>query len=168
MPPQILAISYFFHLIATVVWLGGLLVLAVMVWPEAQRVLQDQPALVALLSRLRKRFTPWANFSLALLLVSGMFQMSGDPNYLGVLDFSNAWSVAMLLKHIAFAGMVVCSLALQYGVAPSLERTSLLIERNKGGSEDWTRLRRRETRLTWLNLLLAALVLAFTAWMTAL
>lgn len=172
MSPLILAASYFVHLLATVVWLGGLAILAILVHPEARRTLQNSPGMYQFMNRLRKRFVPMANFSLAVLVTSGMVQMAGDENYLGVLDFSNSWSVAMLLKHIAVAGMVVCSLALQYAVAPALERTSLLLERGKdsgaANTHTWERLSRRETALTWANNGLGALVLLCTAWMTAL
>ena len=168
MSPLILATSYFFHLLATVIWLGGLAVLTLMVHPEAKRTLAEHPGFYALMSRLRKRFVPLANFSLAVLIVSGMIQMPGDPNYGGMLDFGNAWSVAMLLKHIVVLAMAICSLALQYAVAPALGRVSLLLERGKGEPADWERLRQREIALTWVNNGLGLLVLALTAWMTAL
>ncbi len=116
--PSILAISYFFHLIATIVWIGGLVILMVMVLPEARRVLGENPAFYTLLARLRQRFFPLSNFSLALLVVTGLIQMSGDPHYDGVLQFTNEWSKVILLKHVAIAGMFVCGLALQYWVAP--------------------------------------------------
>lgn len=167
MSPVILAVSYFFHLIATVVWLGGLAILTIMVNPAALRTLEGSPQMYALLSRLRKRFAPLANFSLAVLVATGMVQMSLDENYLGVLDFGNSWSVAMLLKHIAVGGMVVCSVAIQYLVVPSIERTSLLVQRGKADHAEWQQLYRRETRLTWVNNALGVLVLVFTAWMTA-
>lgn len=163
-----LAISLFFHLVATVVWVGGLVILALLVWPETRRLLAASPALYALLTRLRWRFFPLANLSLVVLVITGLFQMTADPNYKGILDFGNEWSRAMLFKHIAFAGMVVCGLLLQFGVAPALERASLLAERGKGDPAEWERLRRREVRLTWLNLGLGVLVLVFTAWATAL
>jgi uncharacterized membrane protein len=165
--PLILAISYFFHLVATVIWLGGLAILTIMVNPAALRTLEGSPQMVVLLSRLRKRFAPLANFSLAVLVATGLVQMSLDDNYLGVLDFSNSWSVAMLLKHVAVGGMVVCSVAIQYLVVPSIERTSLLVQRGKADPAEWQRLYRRETRLTWVNNALGVLVLVFTAWMTA-
>ncbi len=168
MSPSILAISYFFHLLATVVWIGGLVILTLLVWPEARNVLTDSPELYRFLTRLRKRFLPWGNLSLAVLIVTGLIQMSADPNYQGVLKFTNDWSRAILLKHIAVAGMVVCGIALQYWVVPALERTSLLMERQQGDSATWARLRRYEVRLTWLNVALGILVLAFTAWATAL
>jgi uncharacterized membrane protein len=168
LPPLFLAISYFFHLIATVVWIGGLIILALMVWPEARRTLENQPALYTLLTRLRKRFMPLANLSLVVLVATGMLQMSGDPNYDGVLQFTNEWSRVMLLKHVAVGGMVICGAALQFAVIPALERSTLLAERGKGDAAEWARLRRNEVRLTWANVVLGVLVLAFTAWATAL
>ncbi len=168
MSPSILAISYFFHLIATIVWIGGLVILVVMVLPEAQRVLGENPAFYTLLSRLRKRFFPLSNLSLAVLVVTGLIQMSGDPHYDGVLQFTNDWSRIILLKHVAIVGMFVCGLALQYWVAPSLERATLLAEHHKGDPIELDHLRRRETRLTWVNVMLGMAVLGFTAWATAL
>ncbi len=168
MSPSILAISLFFHLVATVVWVGGLVILALLVWPAMRRILATSPALYTLLTRLRARFFPLANLSLAVLVVTGLFQMTASPYYDGVLTFNNQWSQAMLLKHIAIAGMVITGLLLQFGVVPALERASLLAERGKGDPAAWERLRRREVRLTWINVALGLLVLAFTAWATAL
>lgn len=162
-----LALSYFAHLIATVVWIGGLVTLTVLVWPETKRALEESPALYRLLTRLRQRFVPLTNFSLAVLVLTGFVQMSADANYQGVLKFDNEWSRVLLAKHIAIIGMVICGLVLQYVVSPALERASLLSERGKGDGAEWERLRRREVRLTWLNVLLGVAVLGFTAWATA-
>jgi putative copper export protein len=166
--PSLLAISYFFHLVATVIWLGGLASMTLLVWPEMRRVLEQSPAALQLLTRLRQRFVPLTNFSLVVLVFTGLVQMVGDTHYDGVLQFNNEWSRVILLKHVAIAGMVVCGLLLQYSVTPALERASLLLERGKGDPLEWARLRRREVRLTWVNVGLALLVLAFTAWATAL
>ncbi len=167
MSQSTLVISLFFHLVATVIWIGGLVVLTLLVWPETRRILAENPGVYSLLTRLRKRFLPLTNLSLAVLIVTGLFQMTADPNYEGVLQFANEWSRAMLLKHIAVGGMVVCGAGLQFWVAPALERTSLLAERSKGDPAEWARLHRLEVRLTWLNVFLGVLVLAFTAWATA-
>jgi uncharacterized membrane protein len=162
-----LALSYFLHLIATVVWIGGLVTLTVFVWPETKRALADHPALYGLLTRWRKRFVPLTNFSLVVLVLTGLVQMSGDPNYDGLLQFNNEWSRVMLLKHLAIIGMVACGLILQVVVTPALERASLLLERGKGETSEWERLRRREVRLTWITVVLGIAVLGFTAWATA-
>lgn len=167
MSPSFLALSYFVHLIATVVWIGGLVILTILVLPEARRTLADHPALLAFTGRLRKRFTPLTNLSLVVLVATGMFQMAGDSNYDGFLQFNNAWSIAMLLKHLAVIGMVGAGVLLQFGTLPALERASMLLERGKGDTADYERLRRRESQLTWVNTLLGIAVLAFTAWATA-
>lgn len=168
MSPSILAISYFFHLLATIVWIGGLVLLVVLVLPEARRVLGTNREFYALLTRLRRRFMPMSNLSLAVLVVTGLVQMSGDSHYDGVLQFTNDWSRVILFKHVAVAGMFICGLALQYGVAPALERATLLVEKAKGDPAELDRLQRREARLTWINVGLGVLVLGFTAWATAL
>ena len=167
MSPSLLALSYFIHLVATVVWIGGLVILTVLVIPEARRALAENPALLTLMTRLRKRFTPLSNLSLALLIATGMFQMAGDPNYQGMLQFNNQWSIAILLKHIAVIGMVAVGLVLQLVTIPALERATFMLERGKGNPADHERLRRHEVRLT-INLLLGIAVLGFTAWATAL
>jgi uncharacterized membrane protein len=118
--------------------------------------------------RLRARFLPLTHFSLVVLVVTGLVQMTADPNYGGVLQFANTWTRVILLKHVAVAGMLICGLALQFAVMPGLERARLLAERGKDDPALSERLRRSERRLTWINLALGVLVLAFTAWATAL
>lgn len=159
-----LAISLFFHLSATVVWIGGLVILSILVIPETRRLLQESPALYSLLSRWRRRFFPLSNLSLVVLVITGLLQMSANENYDGLMQFDNDWSRVILLKHIAIIGMVIAGLVLQYGVAPALERATLLIERGKGDAEAIASLRKREARLTWVNVALGMMVLACSAW----
>lgn len=161
---QILAVSLFFHLSATVVWVGGLVITAALVWPELRRGLEDHPALYRLLDRLRKRFAVWSNLSLAVLIVTGLTQMSLDPNYDGLMQFDNEWSRVLLVKHLVIVVMVASGITLQYGIAPALERATLLAEHGRNDPAEWQKLRRREIRLTWLNVLLGIGVLGLSAW----
>jgi uncharacterized membrane protein len=161
----LLAFSFFLHLVATVVWVGGLLLLTLVVWPEARALLarQDQSGLLLdFLDRLRKRFYPLANLSLVVLIVTGLFQMDQNPHYDGLLQLTNDWTRAILLKHVAVLGMLVIGVAMQWGVMPALERATLLV-RSGRESPDLDRLRRRERQLTALNCVLGIVVLIFTA-----
>lgn len=172
MSASILAISYFFHLIATIVWVGGLVTLAILVIPAAQRVMGTNPPMETFLAEIRRRFFPLTNFALVVLVATGLIQMAGDEQYDGMLQFTNEWSRAILLKHVAVGGMFICGLALQYTVIPALDRARLLLERGNPNAQtlamaDIERLRKRESRLTWLNVILGVLTLAFTAWATA-
>ena len=162
-----LALSLFFHIAATVIWIGGILLIAFLVVPELNRALAEQPALHQLLTRLRKRFTIVGNLALATLIVTGLLQMSTDPNYEGLLRFSNRWSQVLLLKHVLIIVMALCGLILQFAVAPALERTSLLQERDRGDVDEWRRHQRHERRLTVIIAILALAILAASAWLTA-
>ncbi len=120
----ILAISYWIHLLATVMWLGGLALLALVAWPALrQQTLADNQWLA-----LQKRFLPWANGSLVLLLITGFVQMTNDPNYNGFLVIDSLWAGAMLVKHLAFGGMVLVGGYMQWALYPGMERVSVLLE----------------------------------------
>jgi len=162
--PSALALSLFVHLLATVVWIGGLMTTLLLVWPAARRTLDQNPAIYRFLSRIRMRFFPLSTLSLMALIVTGLFQMSASPYYEGFMTFNNVWSRVMLAKHLTIVAMVICGLTLQWGVIPSLERLSLLLERDKGDAAAWARLRQREIMLTWVSAILAVGVLAFSAW----
>lgn len=165
----LLTLSLFLHLLATVAWLGGLLLLSLIIMPDARTLLarsEGSAALLSLLDRLRKRFQVVANLSLLVLLTTGLFQMSASPHYTGLLQFDNDWSRAMLIKHIAVFGMIGVGALMQFGVLPALERAAFLAQRGKDNGET-ARLRQREQRLTTLNLALGVVTLACTAVATA-
>lgn len=168
MTPSVLALSLFFHISATIIWIGGLLVTILLVWPASRHALAGTPALYRFLGGLRRRFYPISNLCLGVLIVTGLFQMTADPNYDGVMQFTNDWTRIMLAKHILVFVMAGAGLLLQLGVAPALERTSLLLEYSKGDSEtnerDWQRLRQREVRLTWLCTGLGVFIVGLSVW----
>jgi uncharacterized membrane protein len=167
MPVYLLAFTYWLHLLATVVWVGGLALMALVVAPGLARVLDDDARRADVLARLRRRFTPLANLSLVVLVVTGMLQMVSDSHYDGLLRLSNGWARAMLLKHVAVGGMVIVGVIMQWQLVPAIERARLLASRQLGEG-DLPALRVRERRLSRLDLALGILVLLFTALATAL
>jgi uncharacterized membrane protein len=160
MPVVILALTYWLHLIATVVWIGGLAMLTLIAWPGMGASFAEA------LDALERRFRPWANISLAVLLVTGLIQMGGDEHYDGFLIVNSAWTVGLLVKHVLIGLMIAISLVLQGSVYPALSRARLLA--SKGASSDEAALRRRLRQLTAVNLSLGILVLLLTAVITAL
>lgn len=163
MPNWVIAVSYFVHLIATVIWVGGIAVIAMVVYPGARRVLGDGPGSSALMIELHRRFSPLAMIALAALIVTGLAQMAVNKNYQGFLNIGNVWAVAILLKHLAFAVMTLIGVYSVWGVAPALARLALLESKGKADGIDLATLRKREERLNQLNLGCALLVLLFTA-----
>ena len=163
-PTWALTLAYWFHMLATVIWIGGLTTLALLILPMSQRKL-DQEAFSAQLEGIQSRLDILGWFSLAVLTGTGLVQMSGNPNYQGLLELGNLWSAAILLKHIVFGGMIAVSAYLTWGVIPRLRRTVLYQARMQQGStqEDLISILRTNRRLVYLNLSLAVIVLAFTA-----
>ena len=163
--PWALSALYGLHLIATVIWVGGLFVQAVIVWPATRGALGPGLLLADVQARWRRVFNPLAWISLAVLVVTGLFQMTADPNYHGTLVIDSTWSLAMLVKHGAAAGMAAIGAISQAVVQPALARAQLQLRRSRpepaptGGSA----LERRETQLLWLNLACAVVVLMCTA-----
>jgi len=82
--PQIVGDQLFVHLIATVVWIGGIVFMALVVTPVAG----SEPGCSRFLTAIQRRFTPIANLCLAALIVTGMVQLTANTNYVGFLNFS--------------------------------------------------------------------------------
>jgi uncharacterized membrane protein len=163
-PPLALMIAYWLHMLATVAWIGGLAALAVIVIPSARKTL-GHPEFSKLVARMQNRLAQVGWFSLAVLFVTGMIQMSSHPSYEGFLAFTNTWAVAILSKHLVILLMILVSSYITWGVLPALQRTAMMQAVGKPVDETQVEgLRRRETRLLQLNLLLSLIVLALTAW----
>jgi uncharacterized membrane protein len=146
---------------ATVAWLGGLAALALIVIPALRRSLSPRD-FANWLTELNQRLDPIGWFSLGILIFTGLLQMDSSPNYDGFLTLSNAWSVAICLKHIVFFGMIGVSAFITWGVTPALRRAALRRAKGKPGKQDEIWLRRFQALIA-LNLGLGLLVLVFTA-----
>src|SRR3990172_11222963 len=107
-PTWALSMAYWLHMLATVVWLGGLAALILFVLPTARRNLEAQ-AYSRLVEKAQRRLDPLAWLSVVVLVGTGLFQMSASPNYEGYLAIRNRWAAAILIKHLVFFGMVAVS-----------------------------------------------------------
>lgn len=159
-----LSLVYWLHMLATVVWIGGLAAIGLVVLPAARQVLPAQ-GYADLLAGIQRRLDPLAWFSLALLAGTGMIQMSVNPNYQGFLAIDNRWAMAILIKHLLFLIMTGVSVYMTWFLLPQLRRLAL---RQARGLEDIDahtadRLVNRETWLLRLNLILGVFILALTA-----
>lgn len=150
-------------MVATVVWVGGIMVMALVVYPGSRRVISDHRLRGALIAELNRRFSPLAMIALATLIVTGLSQMAVNPNYNGFLTIDNAWAWAILLKHLAFGLMALAGAYSVWGLGPSIVRLTLLESKGRVMDDELARLRRREERLNQLNFACALVVLMFTA-----
>jgi uncharacterized membrane protein len=160
-PEIILLISFWLHMLATVAWIGGLAAVVFYILPVARRS-QDAAAYAQTVTAANQRLDVVGWLSLVVLVASGLFQMSANPNYAGFLAVTNNWARAILFKHIIFFGMVAVSAYLTWSITPGLKRVALKKARGVEVPEE-ARLLKRTTLLISLNLVLGVIVLAFTA-----
>ncbi len=157
-----LAIPYFVHLVTTVIWLGSLAMMALLAFPAwREQALQDNQWLA-----LQKRLTPWVNGSMALLWITGFVQMTNDAQYAGFMVIDSPWAWAMVAKHVAVIGLTIGGLLMQFRLLPAMERV-LLLQGHNSAEKQLKDVKRRETTLLRVNILLAIAVLFFTALATA-
>lgn len=163
-PSWALAIIYWLHMLATVAWIGSLAAINLLVLPASQRTLKlvDQ---LSFISALQKKLEPLAWFSMGLLVVTGLFQLSTSPHYDGLLSVSTQWSLSILIKHGLAVVMAVVSAIQTWEVLPAIHRT--LLRKESANPELLAKLQRRETTLLRINLILSALILGATAFARA-
>jgi len=98
---QILSsLSIWLHSLATVVFIGHFVLLALVYLPTLEK------ADGQLLSEISKRSRVWLYTSMGVFLVTGIYLMLVNPSYFGIGKFNNLWSILMLVKHILLLGML--------------------------------------------------------------
>ncbi len=100
----LIAASTWLHTLATVVFIGYYILLAVIFVPalESASVQAAGPALTSI----SKRSRSWLYAALVVFAITGGYLTLVDSNYLGLGTFSNLWSIAMLTKHVLVVAMV--------------------------------------------------------------
>lgn len=95
----LIALSYWLHALATVVFIGHYLLLSTIYLPALANN-------GTILSEISKRSRSWLYISLGIFLVTGTYLTLIDPNYLGIGNFGNLWAILMLVKHLLIVGMI--------------------------------------------------------------
>ena len=95
------AFSYWLHAMATVIFIGYYVLLALIYLPVLSKNGNG-----AALSEISKQSRWWMYASLIIFTITGIYLTLIDPNYMGIGNFSNAWAITMLLKHIVVVAMI--------------------------------------------------------------
>jgi uncharacterized membrane protein len=162
-PAWVMALIYWLHMLATVVWIGSLAAINLLVLPAAKTLkLVDQ---IGFISALQKRLEPLAWFSMGLLVATGLFQLSTNPHYDGFLNASTQWSLSILIKHSLSVILAVTSAVQTWEVLPAIHR--ILLKKESADEGELAKLQRRELILLRVNLFLSALILGATAFARA-
>ncbi len=122
-----LAGSYWLHLVATVVWIGGITFVLFIVMPSAKQVLGVEAG--KLMGEVSKRFTPIANYSIILLIATGAVLTAVNKQFSGIGNFGNSWSLGLIVKHVFVLGMVAVHFYRGLILAPRITKTDTTSEK---------------------------------------
>jgi uncharacterized membrane protein len=124
MTNYLVAISTWFHVLATIVWIGYYVFTSLIYLPVFERQMQanaescvsaeGKNAIIReLLEQVSARLRPFFGGSLLIFLVTGTHLMLINEHYLGLGNFfGNPWSVLIVIKHVlvlAFLALAVFS-----------------------------------------------------------
>lgn len=164
MPVWVLSLSYLIHMVATVVWFGGLVTVALFILPFIQKNLKIEER-EKILNTIQSKLNPIGWMCLFILTGTGMFQMSEHPSYQGFLAIDNSWAIALFIKHLFIILMVFAMGYMTWIVIPELKKIALKQKLGKEISQvEMIKVRKKEELIIWTNFVLAVFVLIFTAW----
>ncbi len=104
MTQALTVLSFWLHSLAMTVFIGHYLLLALIYLPAMRQNPLDVTG--PILSRFSRQSRRWMYASLVVFMLTGIYLMFLDPNYMGVGKFGNIWSMMMLVKHIVILVMI--------------------------------------------------------------
>ncbi|MEW6108900.1 MAG: DUF4149 domain-containing protein [Nitrospirota bacterium] len=152
MKEVILAASYWLHLTATVVWIGGITFILFIALPSARQVLGGESG--KLMGEISKKFTPLVNYSIIFLIVTGIALTGLNKQFSGIGNFGNNWILTLTLKHVLVSGMIIVHFYRGLVLTPKIARTESAAEKIP--------LQKLSLNLVKVNFCLGVLVLFFS------
>ncbi|MFQ6134366.1 MAG: CopD family protein, partial [Nitrososphaerales archaeon] len=151
-----LAIINWLHLLATVVWIGGMAVNILVLMPSVREGLEPSAA-GRFMPLVMKRFRILVYASIIVLVATGVSMMLFSRSYLGPLQLDNAWSQVLLVKHIFVAVLILIAVYAFEVLAPKVTRIAA-----KGPSPELAGLQKLQVRLATTGLLVGIVILLLT------
>lgn len=149
-----LGLAGFLHNVFTVVWVGGVIMIALTLLPAARQAIGNGPQLRALMNAVLQRQRVWVYISIAGLFITGLIQARAEAAFEGLFRFDTAYAGLTSVKHLLTFAMVAIALF-----------RSLVLGRR--GSAATTEQSRRSVQLIYINAVLGVLILLLSGFMAA-
>ncbi|RJR46473.1 MAG: DUF4149 domain-containing protein [Deltaproteobacteria bacterium] len=158
----ILSLSHFLHLLATVVWIGGIFMVLLVILPGARTSLESPPLTGKLMKEITRRLTPMVNASIVVLIITGPILGHYGKDMANPLEFYNHWTPVMGVKHLLVLVMVVIHFYRGWLLAPKIGRLAAQAEGTPALSSRVAGLQKLSLNLVKVNLVLGLAVLLVT------
>lgn len=113
--------SHWLHLVATVVWIGGIAFVLMVAMPSAKQVLGADAN--KLMGEVSKRFTLLANKCTVILIITGII-LTVFNNRFSEMNFGNGLNQILALKHVIVVGMVIIHFYRGLILVPKIVKTT--------------------------------------------
>jgi len=154
----VVSLSHFLHILGTVVWIGGILMVIFVILPSAKASLEATPMIGRLMKEVTQHFTLLANISIFVLIGTGIIIFYYDKNYISILSQKNTWNVVISLKLLFVAVMVVIHFYRGLILNPKIAKSS-----TQANETQATRLKKFSLDLVKTNFALGIIVLMLAA-----
>lgn len=108
--PIIFGIIRFLHDTFTAAWIGGLILMVIIILPTLKRFFNSMEEREKFLKMLQKRLNILVYISIIGLTVTGILLSKQAPNYQTAFSFANTYSILVSVKHILIILMVLITL----------------------------------------------------------
>jgi uncharacterized membrane protein len=149
----IVTLSSWLHLLSTVVWLGGIIFILFIAIPSSRQVMGAESG--KLMGEISKRFTPLANYSILLLVVTGILLTGSNEKFSGIGSLENKWTLIISLKHVIVSVMIAIHFYRGLLLIPKIGKTEPSTEKKS--------LQKKSLNLVKANLFFGVLVLLLSA-----
>lgn len=154
MPITLLAIANFLHLIATMTWIGGMILARLVIAPALAKLPPETGR--SAMRAIAERAASYTYGALVVFVITGLAMLSQNPNYAGFLVFDTLWTRVILIKH---AVIVVLVISTAY-VNETVNRKLAVLAPGDAGYARWAE---RRKDLGDMNFLLGLIILGLTA-----
>ncbi len=142
----------FLHDLFAVIWLGNLLITYFSIIPTAREVIGPGPEVKRFMTAYQSRQGKFGMASILGLIITGMMMANKNPEFARLFSTANTFSLALTVKHL----MVIASFAIAL-------YSSLVLGRGRPDPKK----EKLSGRLLGLNVVLAFLILFFSAWLNS-
>jgi uncharacterized membrane protein len=157
----VLSLSHFFHLFATVIWIGGIFMVLLVILPSARKSLEPS-TMGGLMKEITGRFTPLANASILVMVVTGVIIAFYKEKFGGFFQVGDFWNVTLLFKHALVALMIIIHFYRGLVLASRIGRLSAQAAGSPSLSSQVAGLQKLSLNLVKINFVLGIMVLLVT------
>ncbi len=158
----VFSIMNWLHMVALLVWLGGMIATVVFVVPVAESALGRTlgPAVMGrFMGSFAKRTRIPAYVCMGIFIISGITMWTLNKNSLGLFNYGSSWTNVLLIKQILFVVLIVLAVYMMEVIIPKIEELA-----PKGPSAELSKVEKLQVVVGAATMLVLALILALSAW----